>query len=42
MTLLLRQPVLGSQIVGMTHIHVSERRAKRRFDGSVLLEQEIS
>ena len=28
--------------MGMTHIHVSERRAKRSFDGSVLLEQEIS
>ena len=28
--------------MGMTHIHVSERRAKRSFDGSVLLKQEIS
>ena len=28
--------------MGMTHIHVSERRAKTSFDGSVLLKQDIS
>ena len=28
--------------MGMTHIHVSERRAKTSFDGSMLLKQEIS
>ena len=28
--------------MGMTHIHVSERQANRGFDGSVLVQQQIS